>query len=145
MGICQARRDKEQEAKDAQEELVDWINKHRLHIDTDDPALTTEYVMKNHPHQGLPSGQVLRLKGSENIAQLALYADALTIACGHAIGLAGLNKFPMDFSKIANIEIANFAYISVHHSDPLVRIHHGQIITAWRNWVYAAMNKLTLE
>lgn len=139
MGICQARANKEQEAKEAQDELVTWISKHRLHIDTDDLRLTTGYVMENHPYRGLPSGQILHLRGDEKVEQLALYADAMTIACHNAIGLSGLSKFPADFSKIANTEIANIAYISVHHTDPMVRIHHGQIITAWRNWIYTAM------
>jgi hypothetical protein len=119
---------------------VKWVAEHIDELYPEDTQLTFETVIHMHPYAGCafsprgvnPQHEIERAKETADIAK---YADAVTVCCLESEALRRQIAAPLDdaaLSKVNETTIANLAYMGLHHSMASVRQQCLDTVTRWR-------------
>jgi hypothetical protein len=117
-----------------------WVAEHIDELYPEDTQLTFETVIHMHPYAGCafsplgvnPQHEMERAKETADIAK---YADAVTVCCLESEALRRQIAVPLDDTalfKVNETTIANLAYIGLHHSMPSVRQQCLDTVSRWQ-------------
>jgi hypothetical protein len=97
---------------------VGWCEHHGQFVDRSNIVATQRYIRWRHPWFGAATAKPPIWTGTETLAQLATFADALTILCCQAI---------TENDDFWQSIVANCAFIALHHKNQRIALaakHH---------------------
>jgi hypothetical protein len=115
---------------------VAWVRENAQNLSPHNIDTTFRQILQSHPLRGcafrvpLPMAS---LSTTASLAELAKYADAVTVCCYEACGAMAISVNAQQLVQSGNTTaIGNLAFIGLHHSDATVRTQTIALLDAWR-------------